>query len=357
MDKSNRLGSIAFRLKDLFFGSGVESVEEKPDFELLEKKFLQRYRQLAMEIASHREYEREIAETVGEKGGINKRFDPEEYKLRILGELERLGLIRHACDDTRPLRTLLQLLAPPEETAASLSKELRKQFFAGVLLAMAETCRISLPDLVKRQYEFLKHNDPGLPQASQKELLELYRESLVSLPVEEGVVESQTEPEEPEPAELEAVPGLSEQQVQNLLRGTFNAAGLKRQQDVRRLFEGNVLLPRWGSLLFKLALLGVVVSLRSFLVTYLGALDSLDGTLLPGLIPDILVVLLAVSATLDSSRLTRERGRKRAVKRGLTTLVRELPITAEQVERFVQDSFRVDPAAVRALLGSGRRRR
>ena len=92
-------------------------------------------------------------------------------------------------------------------------------------------------------------------------------------------------------------------------------------------------------------------------MTYLGALDSLDGTLLPGLIPDILVVLLAVSATLDSSRLTRERGRKRAVKRGLTTLVRELPITAEQVERFVQDSFRVDPAAVRALLGSGRRRR
>lgn len=357
MDKANRLKRIARRLKDLFFGSGVETLEEKPDFDELEKEFLRRYGKLAMEIASHREYEREIAETLGEKDGVNKRFDPEEYKLRLLGELEGLGLIRHACGNTRPIRILLQVLAPPEETAAALSKELRKQFFAAVLLSLAERCRTPLPDLVKGQYEFVKHNNPGLPQASHKELLELYRESLVSLPVEEGVVDGRTGPEEQEAAELEPVSGLSEQQVHNLLRGTFSAAGLKRQRDVRRLFERNPLLPRWGSLLFKLVLLGTILSLRSHLLEYLGTLGSLEGTILPALIPDILVVLLAVSATLDSSRITRERGRKRAIKRGLTTLVRELPITAEQVERFVQDSFKVDPEAVRALLGRGRGRR
>jgi hypothetical protein len=358
MDKPNRLGSIAFRLKDLFFGSGVESlksVQEKPDFDALERRFLQKYRELAAEIASHREYEREIAETVGEKAGVNKRFDPEEYKLRLLKELERLGLFRHACENTRPMRVFLQVLAPPEEAGAAISKELRKQFFGAVLLAVAERCRVPLPDLLKGQYEFLKHNDPGLSQATQKELLELFRESLVALPVDQGVVD--TGSEETEPEELEAAAGLTEQQARNLLWGIFNAAGLKRQREVRRLFEGGSLLPRWGSLLFKLALLIVVLSLRSLVVGYLQTLGSLEGTLLPGLLPDIVVVLLAVSATVDSSRLTRERGRKRVIKRGVAALVRELPISVAQVERFVHDSFSVDPTAVRRLLESRLRKR
>ena len=126
---------------------------------------------------------------------------------------------------------------------------------------------------------------------------------------------------------------------------------------MRRLVEGAPILPRWGSLVFKLALLVLIVSLRSLLVDFFQSLGSLEGTLLPGLIPDIFVVLLAVSATLDSSRLTRERGRKRAIKRSVATLVQELPISAEQVEQFIQDSFKVDPEAVRGFLGSGRRQR
>lgn len=356
MDKANRLMRIAYRLQDLFFGSGVESreeetVEEEPDFAALEKRFLERYRELAAEIASHREYEREIAETVGEKSEVNKRFDSEEYKLRLLRELQRL--ISHACENTYPMRVFLQVLAPPEETARLVSKELRKEFFAAVLLSVAETCRTPLPDLVKRQYEYLKHNDPGLPQMGQRELLELFRESLVNLPAGEAMVESDSE----EPEELEAAGGLSEEQVRNLLWGIVNAAGIRRQRDVRILVEGAPILRRWGSLLFKLALLGLLVSLRSLLVDYFYTLQSLEGTALPTLIPDILLVLLIASATIDSSRLTRERGRKRAIKRSVATLVRELPISTEQVEQFIQDSFKLDQEAVRKFLGSGRRKR
>jgi hypothetical protein len=93
------------------------------------------------------------------------------------------------------------------------------------------------------------------------------------------------------------------------------------------------------------------------LVDYFHTLRSLEGTALPTLIPDIFLVLLVVSATIDSSRLTRERGRKRAIKRSMATLVRELPISMEQVEQFIQDSFKVDQEAVRTFLGSGRRKR
>ncbi len=73
---------------------------------------------------------------------------------------------------------MMNILAPPNEIAAILSKENRKKLFAGLMVNLSLNISIKLADLIKTYYGMINAASESINGQTKDSLLEAYKESI-----------------------------------------------------------------------------------------------------------------------------------------------------------------------------------
>jgi hypothetical protein len=283
-------------------------------------------RQQSAWIKQHAEYDWDMGHNFPSDNKLLAKFDIHQYIGNFDDYFKGKGFYRHKEEDL--FFIMMNILSPPNEIAAILSKENRKKLFTGLLVNLSLNTNIKLADLIKTYYGMVNAVSEPINSQTKDSLLEAYKESieLVDKYYVDAVGKQKTSAQSstPEPAEmltelLKAFPIYSR---------TDLIAALTKARKVGFAF----------SLLVYLVIISLLLYYRPIDETF----TDLFGIPNPHIITNsiLAIIILAMVATIVT--FTRNRARKKYLLRTLQSLIRLFKISYSVLDAYFRGKFDFD---------------
>jgi hypothetical protein len=283
-------------------------------------------RQQATWIKQHAEYDWDMGHNFSSDNKLLVRFDIGQYIGNFNDYFKGKGLYRHKIEDL--FFIMMNILAPPNEIAAILSKENRKKLFAGLLVNLSLNTSIKLADLIKTYYGMINAVSEPINNQTKDSLLEAYKESIEL--VDKYYVDAVGKQKA---AAQSAAPDAAE-----MLTELLKAFSIHNRADlIAALTKGNKLGFAFSMLVYSiLIILLLLYRIWSNLAT--GKPDIPD---IPIIINALLALVIIVMVTTIVA-FVKNRTRKRYLLRTLQSLIRHFRFSYSVLDTYFRGRFSFD---------------
>jgi len=283
-------------------------------------------RQQAAWIKQHAEYDWDMGHNFSSDSKVLTKFDIRQYLGNFDDYFKGKGFYRHKIEDL--FFVMMNILAPPNEIAAILSKENRKKLFAGLLVNLSLNTSIKLADLIKTYYGMINAVSEPINNQTKDSLLEAYKESIEL--VDKYYVDAIGKQKA---AAQSAAPDAAEMLTELLKAFSIH----NRADSIAALTKGNKLGFAFSMLVYSiLIILLLLYRIWSNLAT--GKPDIPD---IPIIINALLALVIIVMVTTIVA-FVKNRTRKRYLLRTLQSLIRHFRFSYSVLDTYFRGRFSFD---------------
>jgi len=316
--------------KSSFSSKNKEDMKDDSDLSL-QTSFISFLRHQANQILEHQKYEKDITHSVASHSEVLVEFKVEDYVNNIDTYFEKKGLYKEKVEEL--LSFILNILVPPEDIRDILAKDIRISLFAGMLIKIGLHVRVSLADIIKIYYNKISALIEPINGVEADTILELYKESIDRTNKLQDSKKRQN-------SDLEENPFSVHEVLDEILRGF----SIRKGRDLKRLYGSAYFLDDVFGFVFNTALIVLYLYFHREIHDFFGRVTGNSGSYAYDLIIfGILVTVFSFGIVNNISR----RGKRRALKRTLKTVIEHFNISHAFLKRYFSNKYGFDVKRIR----------